>query len=432
MGVWNVRKLFYAVLTLLWSAVFMVSADAKAVATWWDKTDWSKPEVYPFDKNTLPFKAADHLQAIEIKGVDFKGKPSRFFCWYGVPEVKKGEKVPGIVLVHGGGGFAFSKWVEMWNSRGYAAIALDTCGNHPLVAWEGQKGKRTVRAPHHGATEAEKYKVNIPMTEQWSYQAVADIMLAHSFLRSLDGVDKDRIGVTGVSWGGYLTTLVTGVDDRFAFSIPVYGCGFFKGTKFHESMLKRKRTPAEFEKWCKYWDANLFLANAKMPVLFVNGTNDFFFHIDSWMKTAGIPADSYMALQVKMAHSHKSADVPVVRAFADMVCFGGPKLPKLVAEGVKDGIAYAEFFSEEPVISAGYNYSLDDCHSTKRKWEIKKMAVSGKGKVRLEYKVPEKAVIGYFTLNIKNKYVKEPGFARGYSKFQVFSSSTPLYYNKNK
>ena len=406
-------------------------AGEKRKATWWDGTDWSKPVVYPFDKTTLPVKAAEHVKAIQIKGVDFKGKPTKFFCWYGVPAVKKGETVPGIVLVHGGGGFAFAKWVELWNSRGYAAIALDTCGNIPQHEWEG-KVRKPIRNPEHGATEAEKYRVNIPKEEQWSYQAVAEIMLAHSFLRSLEGVDKNKIGVTGVSWGGYLTTLVTGVDDRFAFSIPVYGCGFFDGTRFKKSMAKRKRTPEQFETWCKNWDADLFLSNAKMPVLFVNGTNDFFFHLDSWMKTAAIPENAYMALRVKMGHSHSQADVPVVRAFADMVCKNGTKLPKLVAEGVKDGVAYAEFEAKDSIISAEYNYSLDDTHSTKRNWTIVKLKVSGTGKVRVEHPIPANAVIGYFTVNVKNNYSKEFGLARKYQTIPVFASSTPQYYKKNK
>lgn len=46
--------------------------------------------------------------------------------------VKPGEKVPGMVLVHGGGGTAFEDWVQLWVQRGYAAIAMDTCGQVPV------------------------------------------------------------------------------------------------------------------------------------------------------------------------------------------------------------------------------------------------------------------------------------------------------------
>ena len=29
----------------------------------------------------------------------------------------------------------------------------------------------------------------------------------------------------GISWGGVITSTVIGIDDRFAFAIPTYGCG---------------------------------------------------------------------------------------------------------------------------------------------------------------------------------------------------------------
>ena len=48
-----------------------------------------------------------------------------------------------------------------------------------------------------------------------------DVILAHSLLRSWPRVDPERIGLTGISWGGYLTCIATGVDNRFKFAIPV-------------------------------------------------------------------------------------------------------------------------------------------------------------------------------------------------------------------
>ena len=39
-------------------------------------------------------------------------------------------------------------------------------------------------------------------------------------------VDAGRIGLTGISWGGYMTCVVAGVDPRYRFAVPVYGCGF--------------------------------------------------------------------------------------------------------------------------------------------------------------------------------------------------------------
>ncbi|MBI3922802.1 MAG: hypothetical protein HY318_15385, partial [Armatimonadetes bacterium] len=93
----------------------------------WDMKKLSKPpKVYPAEG----FQA-EGVKALFYEGRPFKGKPTRVFAWLGMPKVEPGKKVPGIVLVHGGGGTAFDNWVRLWAERGYAAISMDTCGCVP-------------------------------------------------------------------------------------------------------------------------------------------------------------------------------------------------------------------------------------------------------------------------------------------------------------
>src|SRR5258708_40265362 len=73
------------------------------------------------------------VRALYFESVPWKGKPTRVFAYYGGPA---GKKLPGMVLIHGGGGTAFAEWVRLWNKRGYAAIAMDTCGALPDKAPE--------------------------------------------------------------------------------------------------------------------------------------------------------------------------------------------------------------------------------------------------------------------------------------------------------
>ncbi len=47
-----------------------------------------------------------------------------------------------------------------------------------------------------------------PLSDQWMYHAVADCILANSLLRALPGVDPDRVGLMGFSWGGVITSTV--------------------------------------------------------------------------------------------------------------------------------------------------------------------------------------------------------------------------------
>lgn len=398
---------------------------AERIPTPWDGKFRDTPACSGFDTSVLPFKPAAGVKAVMLDGPDFRGKTSKIFCWYGVPECKNGKAVPGIVLVHGGGGFAFSRWVEMWNKRGFAAIAVDTCGNTPAHDWESRKHKPQ-RHMAHGATEQEKYLVNIPESDQWSYQAVAAVITANSFLRSLKMVDSTKIGVTGVSWGGYLTLLAAASDERFAFAIPVYGCGYYDGTYFKTAMLKRKRTEADIAAWCKLWDPANYLANAKMPLLMVNGTDDFFFHPDAWVKTTHIPDNIYMAVRVHMKHSHTEADVPVVYSFARKAV-ENRSFPQLVSEGIKDGSAFAVFKNCSDVVRAEYSYTADSVSSKKRKWTTVPVTFTPGSRITLTCPVPATACSGFFSVFTGEKYPETMGLAKNYGKLPVYSSSRPLY-----
>ena len=123
--------------------------------------------------------------------------------------------------------------------------------------------------------------------DQWTYHAVADAILAHSLLRSFKEVDARRTAVTGISWGGYLTCIVAGLDNRFKAAVPVYGCGFL-----HENSVWlpqfEKMTPEQRDKWVRLWDPSMYIGSAAMPVLFINGTNDFAYPLDSYAKTYGL------------------------------------------------------------------------------------------------------------------------------------------------
>lgn len=196
-----------------------------------------------------------------------------------------GVKVPGIVLVHGGGGTAFRDWVKLWMDRGYAAIAMDTYGCIP-TAEDGMN----VKSKHHpdgGAPFAGGgfKQADLPVQDQWMYHAVAAVVRGHSLLRSMPGVDPDRIGLTGISWGGILTGIVASVDTRFKFAAPVYGCGFLGENSFWLTSVFQETSPSIIEKWIRLWDPSQHVFRIAMPMLFCNGTNDKHFRPDSWQKT---------------------------------------------------------------------------------------------------------------------------------------------------
>ena len=181
----------------------------------WDMKQLSEPpKVYPAEGSQ-----AEGVRALFFEGPASRGKPTRVFAWLGIPKTEPGRKLPGMVLVPGGGGTAFANWVKLWNDRGYAAISMDTCGCVPKGSYGNWQRHGLGGPPGWGGFD----QIDQPREDQWTYHAVADVMLAHSLLRSLPEVDGNRIGLTGISWGGYLACIAAGVDDRFRFAAPVYG-----------------------------------------------------------------------------------------------------------------------------------------------------------------------------------------------------------------
>ncbi|MEI8019085.1 MAG: acetylxylan esterase, partial [Schlesneria sp.] len=257
------------------------------------------PEVFPAVE-----APADGVKSFFYQGLKYKGKPTRVFAYYGVPEKKEsatGTKFPAMVLIHGGGGTAFDRWVKVWNSRGYAAIAMDLCGCVPVGTYGNWK-RHEQGGP--AGWDASFGQLNDVIEDQWTFQATSAAILAHSLIRSYPEIDADRIGVTGISWGGYLTCVVAGIDQRFKFAAPVYGCGFLgENSAWLPAFEKLGADQAGL--WLRQWDPSAYLPQAKMPILWVNGTNDFAYPMDSWKKSYLLPTGQRdLCLRVRMPHGH--------------------------------------------------------------------------------------------------------------------------------
>lgn len=349
------------------------------------------PEVFPADG----FQA-EGVKALFYRGLDYTGRPSRVFAYYGTPANATVEKLPAMVLIHGGGGTAFANWVKLWNSRGYAAISMDLCGCVP----EGTYGNWK-RQEHGGPPgwDASFYQLNDPLDEQWTCQAVSAVMLANTLIRSFPEVDPERIGVTGISWGGYLTCIVAGADPRFRFACPVYGCGFLGENSVWLPTLE-KIGPEQARKWLSQWDPSQYLRSAKMPILWVNGTNDFAYPMDSWQKSYLLPTGARtLCLRVRMPHGHGAAgeNPAEIHMFANSILRRGTALPQIVEQGVTDQEVWATFQSEQPVSKAELAFTLDLGKWSDRKWETQPAEID-RTSHRIRAEVPAAAKVYYLNL----------------------------------
>ena len=261
-------------------------------------------------------------RAVFFDALPWKGKPTRVFAWLGVPAGREG-RAPGIVLVHGGGGTAFREWVEKWTARGFAAIS---------IAVEGQTDARGPRGPETTATGWKRHEwagpardgiygdSEAPLRDQWMYHAVADTVLANSLLRSMPEVDPDKVGLMGVSWGGVITSTVIGIDPRFAFAIPTYGCGHLADAGNHYG-----RALGANALYLGVWDPMVRMARARMPVLWLSWPEDRHFPLDAQASCyRAAPGPHMVALLPGLRHGHPPAwNAPESYAFAEAVVRSG-------------------------------------------------------------------------------------------------------------
>ena len=267
--------------------------------------------------------ASERYEELDRDGLGVYGyfiesvQDTQIFAFVGIPEgATKENPVPGIVLVHGGGGTAFFQWVSYWVKRGYAAIAMDTDGNMPVENSLMNNNEHTESIKQSGPANPGFTDWRSPIEEQWAYHATAAVIASNSFLRSFEGVDPNRIGVTGISFGAFLTCHVIAYDDRFAFAVPVYA-----------SLDQRSgETP-----WAELmsgdigevWDNNDILVGNTTPVLYVNSNTDQGFSVKATTESNKKTLYSQMLLKYNFLHSHElgAFEVPEILTFADNICF---------------------------------------------------------------------------------------------------------------
>ena len=357
------------------------------------------------EHTAAPDFQAEGVKAILFEGLPWKGKPTQVFAWVGIPKLEPGKKAPGIVLVHGGGGTAFDSWVRLWVSRGYAAIAMDTCGCVPKGTYGKWQRHEAGGPPGWGDFE----HTDEPMADQWPFHAVNDVIRAHSLLRAVPEVDPDRIGITGISWGGYLTCIVAGLDNRFKFAVPVYGCGFLGE---NSAWLPQFKTlGSKGNRWLAMWDPSHYLKNARMPMLWVTGTNDFAYPLDSLQKSyRTVPGPSTLCIRLRMPHGHNGPgeNPPEILAFADAIMGQGAPLPTVEKQGRDGQKVWAEFQSKTPTAKAELLYTDDAGSWTTRLWKTAPAAVDQSAHTATAT-LPPKATAYYLNLvDDRNLIVSTP------------------------
>jgi dienelactone hydrolase len=314
------------------------------------------------------------VQEVFYQGEPLGGVPTRVFAYYARPKQGDGP-FPAMLLVHGAGGRAFADWAKQWAKRGYVALAMDLSGHGP----DGE------RLPDGGPEQDDASKLREfaegEADQMWAYHAVAAVIRGHSLLAAREEVDADRIGITGIDWGGFVTCIVAGLDDRLQAAVPVYGCGFLGEDSVWLPTFNRM-SPEARERWMTNFDPSQYLGHTQCPMLFVNGTNDFAYPLDSFQKSYQlVPGRVELCVTRGMRHSHPDGWSPrEIGIFVDGILKSGKPLPRLGPLQIEGSQVTAEFEGPTPVAAGYLHYAVADGPWNKRAWASMRVYVAG-GKV---------------------------------------------------
>ncbi len=172
------------------------------------------------------------------------------------------KKYPMILDIHGGPksayGDVYYHEMQMWCSLGYFVIY---CNPH---CSDGKGNAFADYLKHYGATD------------------YGDIMaFVDKALELYPQIDKERLGVTGGSYGGYMTNWIITQTDRFKAAVSQRSISNrvadFYYSDYSFDTTYENGIPLDDKAIALFWDRSplKYVSNAKTPILFIQSTEDY-------------------------------------------------------------------------------------------------------------------------------------------------------------
>ena len=218
----------------------------------------------------VPFKGAD--------GWDVDGFLMKPVGW------QAGKSYPMVLSIHGGPagmyGFDFFHELQVYAARGWAVFFTNPRGSTGY----GEKFDRGVQL-------------------NWGGKAYVDIMNGvDAVLAKNAWIDRDRLGVTGGSYGGFMTNWIISHTTRFKAAVTLRSISNFisdDGTRDGAYGHSEDFGGDIFDRFETYWDTSplKFVKNVKTPTLVLHSDMDFRVPIEQgeqWFRALqhfGVPSE---------------------------------------------------------------------------------------------------------------------------------------------
>ncbi|MFA5840004.1 MAG: alpha/beta fold hydrolase [Candidatus Margulisiibacteriota bacterium] len=329
-----------------------------------------------FSSQALGTEGSQTLRAYRLSGVEieeifyeslpYKGVPVHIFGYFCHPIKFKG-KLPAVLLVHGGGGSASLNRSIILARKGYAVLAIDLPG-------KGEK-RAGSRSTGPDMDVANLLNAKAPFENNYLVNAVAATRNAITYLAQRKEVDPSRIGMVGLSWGGVITLLTNGQDDRLKAAVNVFGAGYIpEGCTWQDWFTKM--SSEEITNWDNSLDPKNFLKSQHAPILFITGTNDHCYYLPTFQKSYNqVPVEKELCLIPNLRHQFFEAEQAIVWRWIDIYLKEGGSFPAItqLPGTEKDGkiklTINASVSGEARITRATLYYSLNGpSYWTKKRW----------------------------------------------------------------
>ena len=287
-----------------WVTNIDVSKDGKVVLTM--ENESSPAEVYIFDGNLKKISNynSEILKILLTKRAEhfrFKSLDLEIDGWYMKPDIKDGEKAPVMVFVHGGPkgmyGYRFEYMMQHLLSEGFYIVYFNPRGS---TGYDEDFALRVL--------------------ERTGVEDFQDIMNGiDEFLKLEPQADSERIGITGISYGGFMTNWAITHSDRFKAAVSENGVsnwlsmyGFSDISLWFVKEVVGEN-PFENENYKKL-SPFFYVKNVKTPVLIIHSLEDYRCPLDQsvmfYHALKDLGKEAYIAIFKKGAHGHSKAGSP--------------------------------------------------------------------------------------------------------------------------
>jgi dipeptidyl aminopeptidase/acylaminoacyl peptidase len=216
-------------------------------------TDTMNPEINPDDLVDIEVVRYKSFDGMEIPGLLMK------------PHIQEGEKVPGLVQVHGGPGgqsrVGYNALMQYLVNHGYAVILVNNRGSSGY-------GKTFYAADDH----------------RHGQEDLMDCVEAKSYLISTGYVDENKVGIIGGSYGGYMVMAALAFQpEAFDVGVNIFGVTNWVRTlksippwwdAFREALYAELGNPETEEDYLRKISPLFHAENVTKPLIVLQGKND--------------------------------------------------------------------------------------------------------------------------------------------------------------